>query len=109
MSISNNDALDTTQETTMETDEKLLLGSVGGKFSSKNYQVEIWIKAVVCKLCKKEFAYHWSPSSLRFHLNAKHVAAITDNAPSSGRQCHQSTLDEMTVSEPKQVNPRLTN
>ena len=31
---------------------------------------------VVCKLCKKEFAYHRRTSSLKYHLNAKHIAAF---------------------------------
>ncbi|KAI7804172.1 putative BTB/POZ domain-containing protein KCTD1-like [Triplophysa rosa] len=76
----NTDAQDTTRE--METDEKSLLGSVCGNFSLKKLPgVNLDKSTVVCKLCKKEFAYHQSTSSLRYHLNAKHVAASTDNTP----------------------------
>ncbi|MEQ2313045.1 hypothetical protein AMECASPLE_037568 [Ameca splendens] len=30
---------------------------------------------VICLLCKKEFAYHRSSSSLAYHINAKHPVA----------------------------------
>ena len=46
----------------------------------KNYRVETWIKAQV----------------YANHLSARHVAASTENTPTSGRQCHQSTLDKTT-------------
>ena len=50
----------------------------------------------ICKFCTKEFAYHRSTSSLRYHLNAKHVAASTETAgavsasspgPSASKRC----------------------
>uniref|UniRef100_A0A3Q3X9E4 HAT C-terminal dimerisation domain-containing protein n=1 Tax=Mola mola TaxID=94237 RepID=A0A3Q3X9E4_MOLML len=51
-------------------------------------------------------------SSLRYHLNAKHVAASTDNTPSSSRQCRQFTLDKMTgfrAKMSKSTTDKLTN
>lgn len=100
-------------ETDEKHDEKLLLGSVGGHFSFKKLPSGNMDKStVVCKLCKKEFAYHRSTSSLRYPINAKHVAASTDNTPSSSRQCRQSTLDKMTVFRAKMSKStieKLTN
>lgn len=29
---------------------------------------------VICRFCRKEFSYHRSSSSLKYHLNAKHFA-----------------------------------
>ncbi len=111
----NTDTQDTTRKTTIETEinEKSLLGLLGGKFSLKQLPGGNLDKStVVCKLCKKEFAYHRSSSSLRYHLNAKHVAASTDNTPSSSRQCRQSTLDKMTgfrAKMSKSTTDKLTN
>lgn len=34
--------------------------------------------SVVCKFCKKELPYQRINPSLKYHLNAKHVAASTD-------------------------------
>ena len=106
----NTDAQDTTRE--METDEMSLLGSVGGNFSFKKLPDGNLDKStVVCKLCKKEFFYNRS-TSVRYHLNAKHVAAITDNTPSLSRQCCQSTLDKMTdfrAKMSKSSTDKLTN
>ena len=80
----------------METDEKSLQGLVGGNFSFKTLLGGNLDKStIVCKLCKKEFAYYQSTSSPCYRLNAKHVAAGIDNAPSSSRQCRQSTLEKM--------------
>ena len=51
-----------------------LLGPLNGKFFyKKNEDGTINKNAVICSLCKKEFSYHRSCSSLTYHLNAKHV------------------------------------
>ena len=48
--------------------------SLLGKFIyKKNEDGTINKNAVICSFCKKEFSYHWSCSSLNYHLNAKHV------------------------------------
>ncbi|XP_076869230.1 uncharacterized protein LOC143519541 [Brachyhypopomus gauderio] len=49
---------------------------VDGKFKYKKHPDGSTNKSVViCTLCRKEFAYHRSTSTLRYHLNAKHVGA----------------------------------
>ena len=57
-------------------DENALVGPVDGTFCfKKRTDGSVDKRTVVCKLCRKEFAYHRSLSSLKYHLNAKHVAA----------------------------------
>ncbi|KAL7835645.1 hypothetical protein SRHO_G00279920 [Serrasalmus rhombeus] len=85
------------QTTTMD-DEAASLGPLRDNFSFKKRPDGTFEKTtVVCKLCKKEFAYHRSYSSLKYHLKAKHVAASTA-VPSSGtnKRSSQATLDQMT-------------
>ncbi|XP_062851037.1 E3 SUMO-protein ligase ZBED1-like [Trichomycterus rosablanca] len=86
-------------------DEAASLGPLRDNFSFKKRPDGTFEKTtVVCKLCKKEFAYHRSYSSLKYHLNAKHVAASTAvptanfSVPSSGtnKRSSQPTLDQMT-------------
>ncbi len=60
-------------------DETALVGPVDGKFSfKKRMDGSVDKSTVVCKLCNKKFAYHRSTSSLKYHLNAKHVAASVE-------------------------------
>ena len=60
-------------------DETAMVGPVDGKFCyKKRTDGSIDKSMVVCKLCNKEFAYHRSTSSLKYHLNAKHIAASVD-------------------------------
>ncbi|KAI4887351.1 hypothetical protein NFI96_007486 [Prochilodus magdalenae] len=86
-------------------DEATSLGPLRENFSFKKRPDGTFDKTtVVCKLCKKEFAYHRSYSSLKYHLNAKHVAASTAvptanfSVASSGtnKRFSQPTLDQMT-------------
>ena len=59
-----------------EADETALVGPVDGKFCfKKRTDGSLDQSTVVCKLCMKEFVCHRSISSLRYHLNAKHIAA----------------------------------
>ena len=60
-----------------EADETALVGPVDGKCCFKT-DGSVDKSMVVCKLCKKEFAYHRSTSSLKYHLNAKHIAASVE-------------------------------
>ncbi|KAL7861736.1 hypothetical protein SRHO_G00131770 [Serrasalmus rhombeus] len=86
-------------------DEAASLGPLMDNFSFKKRPDGTFEKTtVVCKLCKKAFAYHRSYSSLKYHLNAKHVAASTADptanfsVPSSStNNCSsQPTLDQVT-------------
>lgn len=48
-------------------------GPLGGKFEYKIRQDgTIDRQKVLCTLCWKEFSFHRSNSSLKYHLNAKH-------------------------------------
>ena len=99
-----------------DADEKALIGPVDGKFCFKK-QVDGSVdkKTVVCKLCRKEFAYHRSLSSLKYHLNAKHVAASVEInvSPTPGTSTQsQATLDQMTGFRgkiSKSTSDKLTN
>ena len=62
-----------------QADETALVGPVDGTFCfKKRTDGSVNKSTVVCKLCKKEFAYHRSTSSLKYHLNAKHIAASVE-------------------------------
>lgn len=90
----------TTANMNKEADETALLGPVDGTFSFKKWKDGSIDKSmVVCKLCNKEFAYHRSTSSLKYHLNAKHIAVSVDVSltPSKVTRTHtQPTLHQMT-------------
>ncbi|XP_038131378.1 uncharacterized protein LOC119776833 [Cyprinodon tularosa] len=83
-----------------EADENILVGPLQGKFCFKIQEGRVDKSAVICKLCNKEFAYHRSVSSLKYHLNAKHVAAsLADTsveASPTGRKTKQPTLHQLT-------------
>ena len=53
------------------------------------------MKAQLCANCTKK-NLHIIGALPAYHLNAKHVAASTENAPSSSKHRPQSTLDKMT-------------
>ncbi|XP_028320032.1 uncharacterized protein LOC114474158 [Gouania willdenowi] len=90
-------------------DESTLVGPMAGHFHFKKRPDGSVDKSVVlCKVCEKEFAYHRSISSLRYHLKAKHAAASTDttgatSASSSGtnKKRLQPKLDKMTGKKAK--------
>lgn len=104
--------------TNME-ERKASLGPVGGTFSYKILSDGSLDKSiVVCIFCGKEFAYHRSTSSLRYHLNAKHFAASIESSasitanPGSNRRCRRSRLDqfaEFGARMGKSVTHKLTN
>lgn len=60
---------------------------------------------VICLLCKKEFAYHRSSSSLAYHINAKHPVASAATANVSGKDVsnlasHGKALGQTTLEHP---------
>lgn len=73
---------------------------------------------VVCLLCK-EFGYHWSSSSLAYHINAKHPVASAatanvssedvNNLASHSKAPHQTKLEENTPRISKSATNRLMN
>ena len=64
----------------MKADEKTLLGHVNGKFKFKQLpDGTVGRNTVICNLCSKEFSYHRSSSTLRYHLNAKHLVASSQH------------------------------
>ena len=76
---------------------KSLLGPLNGKFSFKKNEDGTIIKnVVICSICKKEFSYHRSSSSLTYHLNAKHVrtSSTVTGASATGSSLRQTTLTE---------------
>lgn len=81
-------------------ERKASLGPVGGMFSYKKLSDGSLDKSiVVCMFCDKEFAYHGSTSSLRYHLNAKHFAASLESSaslkakPGWNRRCLRSRVE----------------
>lgn len=81
-------------------------GILGGKFHFKKLPDGSLEKAkVICTLCKAEFNYHRSNSSLAYHLRAKHPTETTSTGP------RQATLQECAtrgrISKP--VSDKLTN
>ena len=83
----------------MEADEKTLLGPVNEKFKFKLPDGTVDRNTVICNLCSKEFSYHRSSSTLKYHLNAKRLVASSQvraaTAPEAGasRKPRQDTLD----------------
>ncbi|RXN07812.1 zinc finger BED domain-containing 1-like protein [Labeo rohita] len=104
----------TTVNMDKEADETALVGPVDGKFCyKKRMDGSVDKSMVVCKLCNKEFAYHRSTSSLKYHLNAKHIAASVDVSPTATTRTHtQPTLHQMTglrTRITKSTSEKITN
>ncbi|KAJ0069893.1 hypothetical protein NL108_016052 [Boleophthalmus pectinirostris] len=101
-------------------EEHLTVGPMNGKFTfHKRPDGTINKGKVICLLCKKEFAYHRSNSSLAYHINAKHPAASVatanvssehiSNLASQSKALRQTTLEENTTRLSKSATDRLTN
>ena len=91
---------------------KSLLGPLNGKFSFKKNEDGTIIKnVVICSICKKEFSYHRSSSSLTYHLNAKHVrtSSTVTGASANGSSLRQTTLTETGKRMSKATTEKLTN
>lgn len=81
-------------------------GLLGGKFHFKKLPDGSLDKTkAICTVCKAEFNYHRSSTSLAYHLKAKHPAEITSTGP------RQSTLQECGTRGriTKPVSEKLTN
>lgn len=71
--------------------------------------------AVICTLCKKEFSYHRSSSSLTYHLNTKHVRTSStvkvadSDASAAVSSLRQPTLAEFGKRMSKATTEKLTN
>ncbi|XP_030207592.1 nicotinate-nucleotide pyrophosphorylase [carboxylating] isoform X1 [Gadus morhua] len=96
----------------MERDEKKLHGPVNGKFRFKQLPNGTVDKSIViCTICSKEFSYHRSSSSLKYHLNAKHlvassqVRAASDPEAGASSQPRQTTLDQAFKHEMTDLSP----
>ncbi|KAJ8365164.1 hypothetical protein SKAU_G00139950 [Synaphobranchus kaupii] len=97
-----------------------VVGPMNGKFTfQKRPNGTIDRGRVTCLLCKKEFAYHRSSSSLSYHINAKHPVASAatanvsgedvSNLASNSKALRQTTLGENTPRMSKSATDRLTN
>lgn len=77
-------------------DSKLHIGPLDGKFEYKKTQDgTIDRHEVVCTLCRKEFSFHRSTSSLKYHINAKHSLVGDSSASTSATPgLRQTTLTE---------------
>ncbi|KAI7807507.1 putative zinc finger BED domain-containing protein 1-like [Triplophysa rosa] len=68
---------------------------------------------VICVVCGKEFAYHRSSSSLKYHLNSKHVlasTAVTSPPAATVSNLRQTTLTETSRHKlSKSTSQSLTN
>ncbi|XP_072237421.1 E3 SUMO-protein ligase ZBED1-like [Leuresthes tenuis] len=92
-----------------------VVGPMNGKFTfHKRLDGTIDKGRVICVLCKKEFAYHRSSSSLAYHINAKHpvTSAATANVSNSAiysKALRQTKLEENIPRMSKSATDRLTN
>lgn len=106
-------------QTIMEEHVKVV-GLMNGKFTfHKRSDGTIDKGKVICLLCKKEFAYHRSSSSLAYHINAKHpvesaAPANVSREDASSLVSHnklfrQTKLEESTLRMSKSATDKLTN
>ncbi|XP_047243631.1 E3 SUMO-protein ligase ZBED1-like [Girardinichthys multiradiatus] len=98
-----------------------VVGPMNGKFTFQKHPDGTIDKGrVICLICKKEFAYHRSSSSLAYHINAKHPVASAaatvnvsskdiSNLASHSKALHQTKLEENTPRMSKFATDRLTN
>nr|XP_057929964.1 uncharacterized protein LOC131129914 isoform X2 [Doryrhamphus excisus] len=74
-------------------DDPKHIGPLNGKFEYKKHQDgSIDRQKVVCTLCRKEFSFHRSTSSLKYHINAKHTFAGDSSASISSAVFRQNAL-----------------
>ncbi|XP_076126400.1 uncharacterized protein LOC143106093 isoform X2 [Alosa pseudoharengus] len=74
-----------------EANKKALHGPVNGAFAFKiGPDGTVDRSIVLCKICNKEFSYHRSSSSLKYHLKAKHLGAnleVTETVNAQQNTC----------------------
>ena len=79
----------------MDTEPKEVVGPLDGKFEfKKNKDGTLNKQAVICTLCKKEFSFHRSTSSLKYHINAKHAFVGSSSSGARPGGLVQTTLTE---------------
>ena len=90
--------------------------AVPGKFHYKKLPDGSFDKTkVVCTYCSDELSFHWSTTSLNYHLRAKHIFAdVSKDARSetaSTSHAHQMTLAECSRGQfvNKTTTAKLTN
>lgn len=88
-----------------------LPGFLKGKFKFKTLSNGATDKTkVLCVLCNKEFAYHRSSSSMKYHLNSKHIASsAVSTTPDAAGKLRQTTLTENRRKLSKSSSETLTN
>uniref|UniRef100_A0A3Q1EEI3 Uncharacterized LOC110960637 n=1 Tax=Acanthochromis polyacanthus TaxID=80966 RepID=A0A3Q1EEI3_9TELE len=85
-------------------DRKQHVGPLGGKFEyKKNQDGTINRQTVICTLCWKEFSYHRTTTSLKYHINAKH-SFVLDSASTSANA--SPSLRQMTLTERRTLGKR---
>ncbi|XP_023148921.1 osteocalcin 2-like [Amphiprion ocellaris] len=85
-------------------DRKQHVGPLGGKFEyKKNQDGTIDRQTVICTLCWKEFSFHRSTTSLKYHLNAKH-SFVGDSASTSANA--SPSLRQKTLTECRSLGKR---
>ncbi|XP_062404311.1 uncharacterized protein LOC134094702 isoform X2 [Sardina pilchardus] len=88
----------------VEENQKTLFGPVNGSFGFKICPDGTVDKStVLCNFCNKEFSYHRSSSSLKYHLNAKHSGAILEV------RTLNETLDGQQNASSEDEKPQTTN
>lgn len=80
-------------------------GPIDGFKYKKNDDGTVNKYKVISKICKKEFQFHRSCSSLRYHVNAKHAFAGSSGSASGSRQTTLNFHGPLT----KSTSDNLTN
>ena len=79
----------------MDTKPKEAVGPLDGKFEcKKNKDGTLNKQAVICTLCRKEFSFHRSTFSLKYHISAKHAFVGASSSGASPGDLPQTTLTE---------------
>lgn len=89
----------------MEADDRPVVGPLDGLFMFKiRSDGSVDRGAVLCTFCSKQFSYHRSTSSLKYHLKAKHSAFYSSARPGTG-----SLQDECVARHPSSQQRMLSN
>ncbi|XP_035989999.1 uncharacterized protein LOC118561850 [Fundulus heteroclitus] len=86
------------------------VGPLDGQFEYKtNKDGTINKHVVVCSHCKKDFSFHRSTSSLKYHLNAKHtfVGASTSGVTPGMRQTTLTERRALSKSTSEKLNDKI--
>ncbi|XP_029949406.1 zinc finger protein 687b-like isoform X2 [Salarias fasciatus] len=84
-------------------DASRLVAPLGGKFQFKrNPDGTIDRQKVICIYCRKEFSFHRSNSSLKYHINAKHRSVSDSDSTSANAS---PSVPQTTFMEHQHPNP----